>query len=119
MKKSYLKIALLFALPLTLVALSLKPLTAESSTAVGLYQGSDLDSRLQAVEKRINALKQSVSTKSEYKSHRGAVATLENRKNTLKASIKTGPKNNAARPQLEQDMKALEDKVAELENQIK
>jgi hypothetical protein len=123
MKNSSYKVALILSFPIALAAFGAFAKLPTGSTAVSLnttvYQGSALDARLLEVEKRINILKQSVSTKPQFKQHRGTVATLENRKNSLKAQIKTGPKNNASRPQLEQEMKALEDKLSELESQVK
>ena len=90
---------------------------ATSRTTIVLQNG--FEARVQAAEKRISALKQKLGTNPEYKQHRGALATLENRKNTLKAKMKTVTKDAAAQSQLEQEVKQLEDKVAELEGSMK
>ena len=118
MKKSSRKVLLALAIPLSLLfATSIanaNVLTVDKS--IGIYQAADLDARLAAIEKRIYALKQLIADKPQFKQHRGALSSIENKKNSLKAKLKSKDRNNS---QIEQDLNDLESKVAALESAVK
>lgn len=119
MKRSFKRIVFLVLTSSTLLAasqlLSANPIFSTKSF-ISFLQGGNLQARLDALEKRISALKQAIA-KPEYKQHRAAVASLENRKNTIKFNLKST--DVKVKSQLEQQIKELEDKVAALESSIK
>lgn len=119
MKRFMKRFAFALAVPVTLFAATqlVNAKTVKAQTQVSVLQGSDLAARVDAVEKRIVALKTAVKNNAQNKQHQGAVATLENRKNTIKFKMKGT--DAASKAQLEQDLKQLEDKVTELEKSVK
>ena len=117
MKKTLTRIALIIAVPACLLLATRAVTAAPTAVYTSVQQSSDLEARVADVEKRINAVKETINANAQLRSHRGAVASLENRKNTVKFKMKAG--DAAAKAQLENDLKDLEAKVTELENAIK
>jgi hypothetical protein len=121
MKPSVKRIAIFVLTPAVLLIASqlllAKPMLSSSTKSfTAILQGSDLEARIAAVEKRIAALKQAVANP-QNKQHRASVASLENRKNTIKFNLKST--DAKVKAQLEQQIKELEDKVAALESSVK
>ena len=116
MKKTLTRIALIIAVPACLLLAAIPVTAAPATVYASAYQGSDLEARVAAVEKRINAIKATIDANAQLRSHRGAVASLENRKNNVKFKLKSA--DAAAKAQLESDLKELEAKVTELEGTV-